>query len=49
MAVAELYVEMGDRFGRSYYQSAVESYRFLIHEYPTSKYGQDAHVADGGA
>lgn len=41
-AVAELYVEMGDRFGRSYYQSAVDSYRFLIHEYPASKFGQDA-------
>jgi N-acetylmuramoyl-L-alanine amidase len=40
-AVAELYVEMGDRFGRSYYQSAVDSYRFLIHEYPASKFGQD--------
>jgi N-acetylmuramoyl-L-alanine amidase len=42
LAVAELYIEMGDRFGRSYYQSAVDSYRFLMHEYPTSKYGQDA-------
>jgi N-acetylmuramoyl-L-alanine amidase len=42
LAVAELYVEMGDRFGRSYYQSAVDSYRFLIHEYPTSKHVQDA-------
>jgi N-acetylmuramoyl-L-alanine amidase len=41
-AVAELYVEMGGRFGRSYYQAAVDSYRFLIHEYPTSKFGQDA-------
>src|SRR6202049_932421 len=42
LAVAELYVEMGDRFGRNYYQSGVDSYRFLMHEYPTSKYGQDA-------
>jgi N-acetylmuramoyl-L-alanine amidase len=42
LAVAELYIEMGDRFGRNYYQSAVDSYRFLMHEYPTSKYGQDA-------
>src|ERR1700692_4621115 len=42
LAVAELYIEMGDRFGRSYYQSAVDSYRFLMHEYPTSKYGEDA-------
>ena len=26
LAVAELYTEMGDRFGRSYYQQAVDSY-----------------------
>jgi N-acetylmuramoyl-L-alanine amidase len=42
LAVAELYSEMGDRFGRSYYQSAVDSYQFLAREYPTSKYCQDA-------
>jgi N-acetylmuramoyl-L-alanine amidase len=42
LAVAELYGEMGDRFGRSYFQSAVESYQFLVHEYPASKYSQDA-------
>jgi N-acetylmuramoyl-L-alanine amidase len=42
LAVAELYSEMGDKFGRSYYQLAAESYKFLVHEYPTSHYGQDA-------
>ena len=42
LAVAELYSEMGDRFGRSYYQLAADSYRFLLHEYPTSHFGQDA-------
>jgi len=42
LAVAELYTEMGDRFGRSYYQSAVDSYQFLVHEYPASRYSQDA-------
>jgi N-acetylmuramoyl-L-alanine amidase len=42
LAVAELYTEMGDRFGRSYYQLAVDSYQFLLHEYPTSHFGQDA-------
>jgi N-acetylmuramoyl-L-alanine amidase len=47
VAVAELYTEMGDRFGRSYYQSAVDSYQFLIHEYPSSKYGQDALLRIG--
>ena len=41
-AVGELYTEMGDRFGRSYYQTAVDSYMFLIREYPTSKHLQDA-------
>src|SRR5712691_5668413 len=42
LAIAELYTEMGNRFGRSYYQSAADSYQFLVHEYPTSKYCQDA-------
>jgi N-acetylmuramoyl-L-alanine amidase len=42
VAIAELYTEMGDHFGRSYYQSAVDSYEFLVREYPTSKYCQGA-------
>src|SRR6266850_1454052 len=42
LAVAEVYTEMGDRFGRSYYQSAVDSYQFLVREYPASRYSQDA-------
>jgi len=42
LAVAELYSEMGDRFGRSYYQLSADSYKFLVHEYPTNHYGQDA-------
>src|SRR6266849_5884030 len=42
LVVAELYTEMGDRFGRSYYQSAADSYQFLVREYPSSKYCQDA-------
>jgi len=42
LAVAELYTEMGDRFGRSYYQAAVDAYGYLVREYPTSKYCQDA-------
>ena len=40
--VGDLYSEMGDRFGQSYFQAAVEAYRFLIHEYPTSKHDDDA-------
>jgi N-acetylmuramoyl-L-alanine amidase len=47
LSVAELYSEMGDRFGRSYYQSAVDSYLFLVHEYPGSKYSQDAILRIG--
>src|SRR5258706_10344495 len=42
LAVAELYSEMGDRFGRSYYQVAVDTYKFLLHDYPPNHYGQDA-------
>ena len=42
LAVAELYTDMGNRFGRSYFQLAADSYQFLLHEYPTSHYGQDA-------
>jgi N-acetylmuramoyl-L-alanine amidase len=47
-AVGELYTEMGDRFGRSYYQSAVDSYRFLMREYPASKLSQDAMLKVAG-
>jgi N-acetylmuramoyl-L-alanine amidase len=42
LAVAELNSEMGDRFGRTYYQSSVDAYNYLVKEYPTSKYVQDA-------
>jgi N-acetylmuramoyl-L-alanine amidase len=42
LAIAELYTEMGDRFGRSYYQSAVDSYHFLLEQYPASRFCQDA-------
>ncbi len=47
LAVAELYTEMGDRFGRSYYQAAAETYQLLVHEYPTSKHCQDAILRVG--
>jgi N-acetylmuramoyl-L-alanine amidase len=32
--VAQLYEEMGGKFGGKYFQSAVDAYQFLIHEYP---------------
>ena len=41
IAIGELNTEMGDRFGRSYYQAAAEAYQFLIREYPTSKFVPD--------
>jgi N-acetylmuramoyl-L-alanine amidase len=41
-AVGELYTEMGDHFGRTYYQSSVEAYEFLVHQYPTCKYREEA-------
>jgi N-acetylmuramoyl-L-alanine amidase len=42
VALGELYTEMGDRFGRNYFQFAVDSYQFLVREYPSSRYCQDA-------
>jgi len=42
VAIAELYTEMGDRFGQNYYQSALESYQSLLREYPTSRDCPDA-------
>jgi len=38
VAMGELNVEMGDHFGRSYYQAAAENYQFLMREYPASKH-----------
>jgi N-acetylmuramoyl-L-alanine amidase len=47
VAMGELDTEMGDRFGRSYYQAAAEAYQFLIREYPTSKFVPDAMLRMG--
>ena len=44
LAVAELYTEMGERFGRNYFQSAVDTYQFLLREYPASRFCQDAYL-----
>jgi N-acetylmuramoyl-L-alanine amidase len=46
-AVAELDTEMGDHFGRNYYQNAADTYAFLIHDYPTSKHVADAMLRLG--
>jgi N-acetylmuramoyl-L-alanine amidase len=42
MAIAQLNTEMGERFGRTYYQAAVDAYRFLLHDYPASHHNADA-------
>ena len=41
-AIAELSTEMGDHFGRGYFQSAVDTYQFLVHEYPAHKFCAEA-------
>ena len=45
IAVSQLYTEMGEHFGSTYYQSAVDTYRFLISQYPGSRHGSDAMMA----
>src|ERR1700732_1989745 len=42
IAIAQLYTEMGERFGRNYYQNAADSYRFLLREYQSSRHVPDA-------
>jgi N-acetylmuramoyl-L-alanine amidase len=41
-AIGSLYQQMGERFGEKYYQSAIDAYQFLIHEYPGSKHLEEA-------
>src|SRR6202166_3284828 len=43
--VAELFRTMGDLFDAKYYQRSIESYYFLIQQYPTSKYRENALLA----
>ena len=43
--VAELYNDMGGRFDRKYFTSAVETYEFLLHEYPTNRFREEALLA----
>src|ERR1700719_1891327 len=45
--VAELYRAMGDLFNEKYYRLAVNSYQFLLREYPASRYREDAMLAIG--
>jgi N-acetylmuramoyl-L-alanine amidase len=43
--VAELFRTMGDLFDAKYYQRSIDSYLFLMRDYPTSKYREDAPLA----
>ena len=43
--VATLYRSMGDLFDEKYYQQSVDSYQFLLREYPTTRYREDALLA----
>lgn len=47
VAVAELYQAMGRQFSPRYYQSAIDAYQFLLHEYPRSRYREDALLTIG--
>jgi N-acetylmuramoyl-L-alanine amidase len=42
---AILYRAMGDLFDTKYYQMAIDSYLFLLREYPASRYREDALLA----
>jgi N-acetylmuramoyl-L-alanine amidase len=43
--VAELYRTMGDLFDEKYYQSSIDAYQFLLKEYPTTKFREEAMLA----
>lgn len=45
VAVAQLYSEMGNRFGSKYYQSSVDTFEYLLRQYPTSRYREEALLA----
>jgi N-acetylmuramoyl-L-alanine amidase len=47
VAVAELYQDMGRQFEPKYYQSAIDAYQFLLHDYPDSRYRDDALMTIG--
>ena len=46
-AVGSLYRAMGDHYSAQYYQSSVDAYQFLLHDYPTNRYREDALLAVG--
>jgi N-acetylmuramoyl-L-alanine amidase len=42
LEVAQLYHDMGDQFDQAYYQNSLVTYKFLIAQYPGSKFRTDA-------
>jgi N-acetylmuramoyl-L-alanine amidase len=42
LMVGDLYRAMGKRFDPKFYQSAIDAYQFLLHDYPTSHYREEA-------
>ncbi|MFZ0819753.1 MAG: N-acetylmuramoyl-L-alanine amidase [Candidatus Acidiferrales bacterium] len=47
LTVGDLYRKMGDRFDPKFYQYAVDTYQYLLHEYPQSRYREDALFSVG--
>lgn len=47
LAVGELYEAMGRLHDRKFFQSAIDAYQFLIHEYPGSKHRAEAWLRVG--
>lgn len=47
LTVGDLNRQMGDHFDTKYYQAAIDAYQFLLHEYPASRYREDALFAVG--
>jgi N-acetylmuramoyl-L-alanine amidase len=47
IAEAELYEEMGRLFDAKYFQSAIDSYHFLLKQYPGSRYREQALYSIG--
>ncbi len=47
IAEAELYQEMGRQFDPKYFQSAIDTYNFLLKEYPQSRYRSQAIFSIG--
>jgi N-acetylmuramoyl-L-alanine amidase len=44
-SVADLYRRMGEQFEPRYFDSAIKTYQYLIHDYPESHYREEALVA----